>query len=124
MFDLKTLQLISTFNTLSDRFSLGVVPFSEADEEDDCVLLYDDSESVDTGTDFDDNSNFYRIVLDKCIDENHHDIVSYYDVPGIDFYLVHEYNKKDDSIDEYICVHFDNSDSQVIIDEDGWYFVE
>lgn len=124
MFDLKTLKLISTFDILSARFSLGVVPFSEAGEEDDCALLYDDSESVDTGTGFDGNSNSYRIVLDKCITEGHHDIVSYYDMSGAKFYLVHEYNKDEDIIEEYICVHFDGSASQVIIDEDGWYFVE
>ncbi len=121
MFDLTTLQLISTFKRLSDLFSLGVVPFSEVLDDEGLCLVYDDSEPVNTG---DSNSNSYRIVLDKCVDENHHDIVSYYEMFGAEFYLVHEYDKESDSIDEYICVHFDNSDSVVIIDENGWYFVE
>lgn len=123
MYDFATLKLISLCTELSGRLDAGIVAFSDVEyaEEVDNMLIYDDK----TNYHFPDKPYFaeddlYPIVADCCADENHHDIISTYEMPGARIFLV----IASEGSDTYIYIDFGESGHGIIIDEFGWKFIE
>lgn len=109
MVDFETVRFMGMLDKLAALSANGIVPFSEATQE---------SWSSHQYLFFDDSAENFRIVCDACIDELHHDIVSYYS--GAD-YIVRAICEED----EQPFVEIMSADGQyTIVVEDGvWYFV-
>ncbi len=82
MFDYKTIRFIDMLNQLAEASKLGFIPFSQYTEEKDkepfAGIIYIDEEGSDYG----------KIILDMCVDRNHHDWISTYNdyVDGIQYH--------------------------------------
>lgn len=123
MYDFATLKLISLCNEFSGRLDAGIIPFSEVEylEEVDNMLIYDDKVTYN----FPDkpyfvDDNLYPVVADCCADENHHDIISTYEMPGTKIFLV----ITADGSDVFIYIDLGDCGHAVIVDEYGWRYLD
>lgn len=72
-----TLKFLLWLREMEERVKHGFVPFSRYTGDSDCDgVLYDDSSKVERNSDGDD---CFPLVCDCCVDENHHDIISWFD---------------------------------------------
>lgn len=82
MINFETVWFMNLTKELTERMQNGVVDFKDCTPEnkDDYVIFYDTNTSADYNEYYEDTLA-YRIVLDKVVDELHHDAVDYYDSP-------------------------------------------
>ena len=115
MINIPTLKMMSLLNDLAEMSNDGIIPFSKVKEAVGDPIVYDDSESDDIG---------FRVVLDKCVEEEHSDIISYYDeYPGIagEFKIrVSEQGVEENA--PFVLVTFPDNASEIVIENGKWYF--
>ncbi len=106
----KNARFISMLNLLAEKTTNGYIGFSKAKyDEFDTMIIYDDAED-----------SIGEIVMDKCVDEEHHDIVDTYDyyVEGINYEVRYMQNEEGE---EYLEVTNDYNDC-IVIENGYWYF--
>ena len=108
--NVNTLRCLSMVNELAELIPNGIKPFSECNikNKHNHIFYYDDNGE-------------YKIVLDSCVDEQHHDIISNYDD-----YCNHtcEVRVMDPDDEPYIAISFLHEDDTLIIEPDGtWHMV-
>lgn len=111
----QTVRFIALLNELANNMENGIIPFSQItmDTRRD-ALIYDD---INIPT------HDYRLVLDKCVDDIHHDIISYYDeyYPDLFNYCIGgPYLINNDEYGTYIEILTTSGDIY-IIEEGSWY---
>lgn len=112
MINVETIKFHRMLDELAKLSASGIKDFSEATPENIHDMLFFDSESPD------ENEN-YPIVLDSCVIDSHHDIVSYYDSDSSE-YSVRAILEEDDAV--YIVVKLMISDQEIVIEDGRWYF--
>lgn len=110
---IETIIFIDMLNTLSDMFKKGIKDFSEyypGNNDNFEGILYDGRMPVEEA----DNYSAYQIISDRCINEDHHDIIGLWSdkFDGVDIHLWLA------SDDEYILIEAEKL--KIIIDENGW----
>ena len=118
MINFETIRFIEMLNELSDLYRKGVLPFSDATEQNQYdYLFYDDSsEEIDEH-----GLCRYRLVYEAIIDQDHHDIECYYGKPGV--FNVRLCIADDVDLDEIygaIEISLLTENYLFVIDEDGW----
>lgn len=145
MLDIETLKFLNVVNDLTDKTKKEAIPFSEIEYHDECYfynnekidceehIIYDDYEEY---TDDDlDNIRMYPIVYIMCVDDDHHDVVAYYQDTEIlapyDVCYVFDDTIENDSGSVYIDVsnddYFDDYEDEedcktIIIDKGKWFY--
>ena len=115
MINVPTLKMVSVLNDLAEKSKDGIIPFSKIREANENSVLYDDTESDAIG---------FKVVLDKCVEEELSDIVSYYDnYPGIEGELLIRVSKQGvEDGEPFILVSFPDNTSEIVIEDGKWYF--
>ena len=108
--NVNTLRCLAMVNELSKLIPNGIKPFSECEAryKHNHIFYYEDDGE-------------YKIVLDSCVDEQHHDVVSNYDA-----YCDNKCNVRLMDINDkpYISILFPYENNEIIIESDGrWYMV-
>lgn len=81
--------------------------------EGECGIIYDQNNCNENGG--------YKVVLDMLIDEDHHDIFSYFeDYCDCDGYMVSVMEDEDDPADKWIQVDIDGE--SIVVEKGVWYF--
>lgn len=108
MINVETIKFIEMIKELAKKSANGIKDFSEAIQGSEESYAYFD------------RNNDYRIVLDSCVDEYHHDAVSYYD----DFSFEYTVRAVEDegNCGYYILIHLLTSETDIIIENGNWYF--
>lgn len=113
--NISTIKFIGILNDLSSRLQNGIIAFNDFSETSERYqIIYDSTKRDPLG---------FPIVLDCCVIDEHHDIVSYYDS-----YIIEECNLYpqvrlvlDEDNSPYIIVHVDSTTEFIVI-ESSWYF--
>ena len=113
MINVETIKFVNMLNELAELSANGIEGFSRATSETiHTKLFYDDISS--------DENRLFRIVLDACIINEHHDITAYYDS------YTNEYTIRavvDEGFEPYIIVHLSESGEEIEIENGSWNFV-
>ena len=130
MIDFETVRFLGILNKLARKTKNPFIAFSDICHDDyegvyiheneeldyrECII-YDDKKGEPDNRG--DNSMSYPIVLDMCVDELHHDIVSYYDESYM-CYEPHLIVIDDKNIFIEITRPYDNE--SIIIENGEWY---
>lgn len=123
MFDINTLKLIDMLNAIQRKLGVGCMAFSDYDE--DCMdfggIIFDGENLAAGYSDEFTSSVEYPIVLDSCVTDGHHDIISYYDdvLPGLHVHLCHVDDEGEEF--EYVSVKSDSHENfEITVDRHGW----
>ena len=126
-----TVKLIDLMNRLCRMNTGKFIPFSEAKpeqnpmafphDENEVGILYDDEEPVDLGYGY----VLYRAIMDCCLDEIHHDIISYWDSEYEDQFNIGVVVDTRDTENKNLELRFKNrknalADMGVDLSSDGW----
>lgn len=109
MIDFETVRFMKLLDELAALSANGIVPFSEATPESwgsRQKLFYDDTPA-----------NF-RVVCDACIDELHHDIISYYSSADYTIRAICEEGDK-----PFVEVMSADGCYTIVVEDGVWYFV-
>ncbi len=114
--NVNTLLCLSMVKDLAEKIQNGIKPFEECtlDTKDDYIFYYEDEGRC-------------KIVLDKCVDEIHHDIICDYDYycNGLCDVEVMDLDNEDPDNEPYILISFPNDDTALVIESDGqWYMMK
>lgn len=114
MINFATVEFIGLLNNLAEKAENGIKPFKEATRKDfSNHIFYDEGAMIDDGK--------YKIVLDACLDDYHHDAVSYLG-DGCE-YLAFVCVEEDGDLSAQI--YFPQCDGIVIIEnKDGRWYTE
>ena len=113
MVNVETVRFIGIMKELAKLSENGIFSFSKCNEKNrNDYIFYDDTKKNEDDT--------YKIVCDSCVDELHHDIISYY---GEDDYIigvvVHD---EDDVQDIFVQVRMNNN-VMIVIENGDWHLV-
>ena len=114
MINIETLKLYKIIDILADLSKNGIESFSTATRSTFHDRVYYNDKLPD------ENGNF-RVVLDACIDPEHHDACSYYDSVS-EGYTIRVVLPESDEDSPYILVKFLISEDEIIIENGNWYF--
>ena len=112
MINVETIKFIRMLDKLADLTKNGFAPFADAAEDNHFEKVFNDESKPD-------ENGAFPIALDVCINEEHHDIISYYDSDS------NEYTARvylEDGEDPSIEVRLLLSDEVVVIHDGKWYF--
>lgn len=116
MVNIETVKFIKAVEELAQLSNNGIKPFTEATLENrNDFVFYDKNKKNINGS--------YKICLDMCLAENHHDVISYYeDYKGISN-SINEFIYGviiDDDGNKYIEIKL-NDDEYIIVEDGKWY---
>ena len=119
MIDMDTIRAIAKLNELTKLAENGILPFSEATPDNiHDHIFYDDE---DEGIELEDGLVVYPAVGDVCIDEQHHDIVSYDRNNLWAIVVVVDTEPECDDAKPYVSM-WPNQDGNIDIIDGVWYF--
>ena len=117
--DLQTLKFISMLNTLAEKTTYGFTGFSKLNYTPDedyhkHGIIYID----------DDSTSFGKIIMDMCVDEHHHDVISTYDtyVNGMDYDVRVVSDERSSEEPIYWIDVTDTSGLSIVIEDGRWYW--
>ena len=112
-FNYSTIKFLAMLEELADMSKNGFIKFSEYKNDCGNKVVFIDEEG----------RNFGRIVLDMCVDENHHDAISFYDggyIRGFHFTARVEEDEYDEGY--YIFISGEQ-DMSIVIENGRWYCI-
>lgn len=113
MINVETIKFYKMLDELAKLTNSGFDDFANADQDTKHSKVFYDKENPN-------DEGFYPIVLDSCVDDYHHDAISYYDSSSEE-YNIHVVLEEDE--DPYILVTLLLSQEQIVIEDGKWYFV-
>lgn len=114
MINTETIKLIRIIEDLADLSNNGIEMFKRATVDNQYNKIFYDEKLPDA-------NGHYRVVLDMCIDEIHHDVCSYYDSCSFD-YSIRVVVPEDKDESPYISITFRTSNDEIIIENGRWYY--
>lgn len=110
MINIETIKFVKMLDDLAEKSNVGIEPFSTISSQlFDKVVCYDDRKQDEDGN--------YRIVLQACIDENHHDVVACYE--DTSEYAIHVVCSRKDG--DYVEVYMHDSKTYIVVENGRWY---
>ena len=119
MIDMDTLKAVAKLNELTKLAENGILPFSEATPENiNDHIFYDDE---DEGMELDDGLVIYPAVGDCCVDELHHDIISYDENSLWIIVVTVDTEPECDDVNPTVSMWPKNQDGSIEIIDGSWY---
>lgn len=113
MINVETIKFVRMLDELARLGLNGFAPFEEATQENRNEKIFYDTNDKD-------GQEGYRIVLDACITDDHHDIISYYDGDSLEYTVRVMF---DEERVPYISVDLLISEDTIVIENGSWYFI-
>ena len=114
--NLQTVKFMKMLDELAELTTDAFTEFGDMTQEQlegECGIIYDKNNSNENGG--------YKVVLDILIDENHHDILSYFeDYCDCEGYSVSVMEDEENPADKWIQVEIDGEG--IIVENGVWYF--
>ena len=118
MINVETIKFLKMLDKLVELVENGIEEFGKAKETTYRTKIFYDKKTAD------ENGNC-NIVLDACIIDDadcyHHDVISYYGYDSNEYKVQVAFDEDDGA--PYVLVTLLESDEQIVVDSEHWYFV-
>ena len=112
MINVETIKFIKMLDELAELSKNDIKEFSEATQDNRYEKIFYDINSED-------EDGRYKVVKNLCVDDNHHDIRSYYDSDYNEFFVRVEFNQNNTPS---IVIFLPESEETIAIEDGKWHF--